>query len=228
MRRFIDLHLKPLNKALTKRMLSRAKDMGYSEVAIAKKTLSIPLDNNLEGIDIIQRVNIEPKRREDLLKKLKIRNRAEIISVKCNTKKVSLQAAKDHRVDILNFSTDPNVRRNIGFDRSIASLAKSSSCAYEINMTDLLKSPKPLLNLITILRKEIELANKNKIPLILSSGATNLYEMREPRALISLLDILNIGEEKGLEMVSTNPWKLVEKNRKKLSNSFVQPGVWRV
>jgi RNase P/RNase MRP subunit p30 len=52
--------------------------------------------------------------------------------------------------------------------------------------------------------------------------------MRDPRSLASLMDLAGAGEEEALDMVSDAPWRLVERNRDKLSEGYILPGVTRV
>ncbi|MFB0557929.1 MAG: hypothetical protein ACETVY_02320, partial [Candidatus Bathyarchaeia archaeon] len=58
-----------------------------------------------------------------------------------------------------------------------------------------------------------------------SSGAVAPLLMRDPRGLVAILGLLGMGEEEGLNAVSTYPWRLVETNRGKLERGFVAPGV---
>jgi RNase P/RNase MRP subunit p30 len=70
----------------------------------------------------------------------------------------------------------------------------------------------------TLSRLELEVANAKKcsVPIVVSSGASDPAFIREPRALVSVLGIIGIGEEEGLDMVSWNPNRIVETNRSKL------------
>jgi len=63
------------------------------------------------------------------------------------------------------------------------------------------------------------------VPVVLSSGAESVYGMRDPMSLAALMSLAGLGEEESLDMVSVNPSALVERNRDKLSESYVSPGV---
>ncbi len=231
MRRFIDLHLRPLRDSdKTEAMLELAAELGFRGVAIAfegppskqVRELAISL-----GLDLVYRVDLIPRNPGELTAALRrVRRRFEIIAVKCLTKAVARQAAKDHRVDILNFPTQISIRRRVRFDRQEASLANGSNCAYEINVSDLFRlGPISASKFISGLRGEVENAMRYDVPIVISSGAEGPLQMREPRGMAAVLDLFDVGVEEGLDTVSTNPLRLVEVNREKLGPTFVMPGV---
>lgn len=225
MRNFIDLHLNPTDIKERHNMLRRAESMGYNAVGLTSYKKEI----QSYDLDIITRMDLNPNTRGDLLNILrKIRRNVEIIAVECNSKEVARQAAKDHRVDILNFPQD-HKRRYVWFDRQEAILARETNCSIEINLISLLnRDPIRLAELLRKIRTEIFIASKYDIPVILSSGATHSYELRDPRTLASTLNLLEIDEEISLDMISKIPQSIVKRNRRKLGESFIHPGVWRV
>jgi ribonuclease P/MRP protein subunit RPP1 len=81
-----------------------------------------------------------------------------------------------------------------------------------------------LSRLLPILRREVENARRYDVPVVLSSGAIDPLLMRGPRDLAALMGLID-KEVDWLDAVSTNPWKIVERNREKLSTGFVVPGV---
>lgn len=225
MREFIDLHLIPKDLMRPEDMLLRAKSMGYSAVGF-------PIsegEHTKVDVDTVSRVDLKPNSKGNMLKILrKIRRNVEIIAVQCGSKGVARQAAKDHRVDVLNFLPDHR-RRYIWFDRQEANLAKDTNCSYEINLRDLFyRSQSRVAELLRRIKTEISIATKYGVPVILSSGATNAYELRDPRTLASTLELLDIDQETALDMISVTPRNIVERNRRKLEEDFIHPGVWRV
>lgn len=231
MRRFIDLHIKPPPEPNGLwEMLELAAKLGFRGLGIVADR---SLFNSVKGmapdldLDLVSRVDLRPKSPRDLTASLgQIRGRFEVIAVDCQSKAVARQAAKDNRVDILCFPTTVQERRKVGFDRQEASLAAGASCSYEINFSDLLeKGPRIASGLTSMIREEVGNARRFDIPLMVSSGAADPLLMRDPRALASILSLFNIGDEMGLDAVSTTPWKLVETNRGKLEPGYVLPGV---
>jgi RNase P/RNase MRP subunit p30 len=51
-------------------------------------------------------------------------------------------------------------------------------------------------------------------------------ELRDPYGLAALLSLLDVDEDAAFEMVSTNPYSMVSRNRAKLKDSYIEEGVW--
>ncbi|MFQ6053809.1 MAG: RNase P subunit p30 family protein [Candidatus Bathyarchaeia archaeon] len=232
MRRFIDLHLRPPIGGFEEleRMLHLASELGYSGVAVAAgRPLPRPLMDLCEGrgLDLISRIDLRPRSAGELTAQLRrVRRRFEAVAVECLTKAVARQAARDHRVDLLDFPSSVSTRGRVRFDRPEAVLASGSNCAYEINVSDILRrGPTAAAKLLSIMRREIENARRHEVPVVASSGADSPMMMREPRGLAALLHLVAVGGEEGLEMVSSTPRRLVEENVRKLGPGFIAPGV---
>lgn len=225
---FIDLHLKPSRPDELQPMLRYAKGLGYEMVGLASSDSPKLREAEREaGVEVVTRLDLRPENGKELLRLLSgQRWRYMVIAVECTSKEVARQAAKDHRVDILNFSPFLNTRMKVWFDRQEASLASEAECALEINISDILRAgPFQCAKLLSIMRGEIENARRRDVPVIFSSGADSINLMRSPRELIALLDLLSVEEEEGREMISKNPLRLVERNREKMAPEFVAPGV---
>jgi len=234
MKCFADLQLRvPLNDLdQTKKMLQTASDLGYQVVGIP-----VPLNvtrqqiNKLKNIctsanlDFVSRVNLFPRNSNSLLKDLrKYRRKFEIISVRCNTKDVARQAAKDRRVDLLQFSVT-NMRQRF-FDDQEAELAANAVSSLEIELAPILQlMPWSRIYLLSRLRKEIVTSKRGKVPIILSSGATTEHLMRGPYDNAALSILFDFSVESALKALSSNPLNIVERNRNKLSPTFVAPGI---
>ncbi|MEM2281822.1 MAG: RNase P subunit p30 family protein [Candidatus Bathyarchaeia archaeon] len=233
-RRFADLHLQPnLSDAeQTKSMLAKASELGYRLVAVplpiasmdffAKKLAAACQENKL---DFASRLDLKPKTPRELLQQLrKFRRKTELIAVVCESKEVARQAAKDHRVDLLNFpAMDP--RRRF-FDKAEAELASSSVAALEIDIRPLLVLRGPArIMLLAALRKEMMTAEDYNVPVVVSSGATSPLQMRKPLEVAALASLFDMDKPTALDAVSKTPLDIVERNREKLSPNFVAPGI---
>jgi len=220
LRRFMDLQILPA-PGETGDMLSHARQLGYSAVGCMGDT---PSD---APIDVVSRLDVAPRSQQELQRTLREKRlRHEVISVLCLSKGVARQAAKDTRVDLLRFPSDPSRRRTVWLDRHNAAAAGEGGCCYEVVAGELLaQDSKTLGYLIKQLKREIVNARRYDVPMVLSSGASSVYGMRDPRSMAALMSLVGLGEEDSLEMVSTNPSALVERNRDKLSRSYVSPGV---
>ena len=233
-RSFADLHLK-IPKKETQTLYSaiqRAAKFGYRYIAIPFSFE--PALEELEnlraickdvGIELVLRADLYPRNENELMNSLRrLRRKFDIICVLCDTKEISRQAAKDRRVDLLNF---PNLDyRKRFFDRSEAELARSGTTALEIDVNPLLVLEGPArIRFLSCLRREITIAKTFGVPLIVSSGVTEERFMRMPRELASLSYLFGLDTIEAIDAVSLSPLAIVLRNREKLGNNFVAPGI---
>ncbi len=232
---FVDLHLRPpidqINRV--KGLIDKAAELGYSAVGLtlpigAKKEDVEKLRKICEnlGLDFVTRVDLTPKTSKNLLNILnKIRRKFEIIAVHCNTKGVAIQAAKDRRVDLLSFSSS-SLRRNF-FSASEARLASEKNSAIEVDMSPLLYlEGTPRIRLMNILRKNVSIAKKFDVPIVLSSGSDSPHLLRKPEDYAFLAYLVGLDLYAAKQALSSSPRDIIERNRKKLSSNYVHPGVY--
>ncbi len=233
---FADLHLQPNLSDIeqTKRMIAKASELGYRLIAIPAPPSPSTAEKYVQqlrrlckekNIDYASRLDLKPKTPKELLQLLRrFRRKYEIIAVICDSKAVARQAAKDHRVDLLNFtSTDPHRRF---FDKAEAELASNGQASLEIDIKPLLiLKGQARIRLFSALRKETTIAEDFHVPLTVSSGATNELLMRKPLEMASLTILFDLDKPLALDAVSKNPLAIVKKNREKLSPSFIAPGI---
>lgn len=212
-------------------IIRRVSDLGY-------QLLAIPLSPNTSrdeiqrlkdlcsesNIDLASRVDLRPRSPENLIADLRrLRRRFEIVAVISRSKRVSRQAAKDRRVDILNLSTG---NRPMLLDRGEAELATNALTCIEIDMRSLLAvEGRARVNLLQTHRRNIATAESFGVPILLSSGASNELLLRKPLEMAALASLLELTGTSALETISENPRIIVERNREKLSSQFVAPGI---
>ncbi|MBS7653437.1 hypothetical protein KEJ13_09980, partial [Candidatus Bathyarchaeota archaeon] len=199
--KYIDLHLKkPAKPDELHLILEYAKGLGYGAIGLASNDSPNLRDIGRElDIEVVARIDLRPESGRELLRSLSnLRWRYEVVAVECTRKEVARQAAKDHRVDILNFSPSPNTRVKVWFDRQEATLASEAGCALEINVSDILTAgPIQCAKLLSVMRVEIENARRKDVPVVVSSGADSPILMRSPREIVALLDLLSVEEGEG-------------------------------
>ena len=233
-RLFADLHLHINLRGSTNAspIITKAATLGYSLVAVplspeTRETETVTLQSmcNEAKIDVASRVDIKPKTHNDLMRQLrKLRRKFEVLCVICENKEVARQAAKDRRVDLLNFPS-LDFRRRF-FDRAEAELASNSLSALEVDIKPLLVLEGPArVRLLSNLRRETAIAKEFHVPIVVSSGATTEMQLRKPREQAALASLFDLGEASALEAVSQNPMLIVKRNRQKLCSKFVAPGI---
>jgi len=232
-RKFADLRLcapvEDLDRFET--VIRKAKSLGY-------KVVGVPLPQGFRPeklevlksicekfeVDLVTRKELSPENSRELLRDLRrFRRKFEVLAVICRSKPVARQAAKDRRVDLLLFQSDPRFRF---FDEAEAELASNSLAALEIEIYPLLSlSGFRRVKLLSCLRSEVQLAARFEVPIIISSGAPNETFMRNPRELVALASLFDMPASAALKALSDWPLELVSRNREKLSQNFVAPGV---
>ena len=234
MRRYVDLHLRTPIKNLdqVERMVRKSSELGYRLVGILLPPhVTRDQINQLQHIcndakiDLVTRVNFSPKTPRELLHDLRrFRRKFEIISVTCTSKGVARQAAKDRRVDLLHFpATD--LRKRF-FDHAEAELASKALSSLEIEMAPLLLlTGFSRIRLLSRLRREVAIAERFKVPVTISSGATKEYLIRGPHDYAALTTLFDMSMQSALRALSENPLAIVERNREKLSPDYVAPGI---
>lgn len=230
---FADLHLQPnlSDMEQTRRMIMKASELGYRLIAVSlpqasaeKYVTQLRSFCREAAIEFASRLDLKPKTSGELVHSLrKFRRRFEIIGVVCESKAVARQAAKDHRVDLLNFPTD--FRRRF-FDEAEAELASKSLASLEIDTKPLLTLEESArIRLLSILRKETAIAQHYHVPVVVSSGASDELAMRKPLEMAALTILFDMDRALALDAVSKNPLGIVKRNREKLSPEFIAPGI---
>jgi len=231
---YADLHLCPNlkdpNQAI--RIIGKASELGYHLVAMSlpsnfaeEKIQWLQTLCKEASLDFASRVDLRPKMSKELINSLRqFRRRFEIIAVVCESKHVARQAAKDRRVDFLNFPSIDFRRRF--FDRAEAQLASKGLASLEIDIKPLLTLEGPArIRLLSNLRRETAIAKEFRVPIVISSGVSDELLVRKPRELAALASLFDLDEASAINAVSKNPLAIIKRNREKLSPNFVAPGI---
>jgi RNase P/RNase MRP subunit p30 len=232
-RMYADLHLCPnlKNFEQVSRMVNKALALGYGLIAI---TVPLSYAGEVERlkdlfkearIDLALRLDLKPRTPSELLRNLRMfRRKFEIIAVTCESKNIARQAAKDRRVDLLNFPS-LDFRRRF-FDKAEAELASSALASLEIDMKPLLTlEGSARVRLLSNLRREAVIAQDFHVPIVISSGVLDESLMRKPRELAALACLFDLDKVSAIEAVSKNAVEIVKRNMEKLSSRFVAPGI---
>jgi RNase P/RNase MRP subunit p30 len=233
-RTFADLHLRlnPKDKVMAQRVLAKAAALGYGLVAVplAPETWENEISSfksmcSEVEVSFVSRVDLVPKTRDQLMRLLRrLRRKFEVVCVVCENKEVARQAAKDRRVDLLSFQSLDY--RGRFFDWAEAELASSSLSSLEVDVKPLLLlEGSARVRLLSTLRREVSIARKFHVPVVVSSGVGTEMLLRKPREIAAFLSLLGLDEASALDAVSANPLAIVVRNREKLSRRFVGPGI---
>lgn len=234
MKKYVDMYVNQTvfqPKEQIDRILEIISELGFSVICVSLDIKGV--QNIFEevkkkaenfNIEIYRRIDLSPKNVEDLKKKLRqFRRKFEILSVKCVEKKICTWAARDRRVDILNF---PSIEYLKNFTESTANLAAEGETAIEIWFKQFLDIRGiKRARLIAETRRVAKIALKKGVKIVIDSGAGNIFEMRAPRELGALGYLLDIPDEQIELAISENPLNIIKTNLSKLSPNFVLPGI---
>jgi RNase P/RNase MRP subunit p30 len=230
---YADLHLCAGfgGKEQASRLIDKVSILGYGLVAVPFKEFSEGQMGQMReicvkaGVDFAPRVDLKPRTPEELLKSLrKVRRMFEVVAVVCESKSVARQAAKDRRVDLLNFPK-PDFRRAF-LDEAEAELASNCLASFEVDVKPLLTLEGPeRTRLLSSLGREVAIARESGVPIVVSSGVADEMLMRRPRDMAALVSLYGLSRDQALEAVSKNPAMIVKRNRDKLGSKFVAPGI---
>jgi RNase P/RNase MRP subunit p30 len=231
---YADLHLCPdlKDSEQVSRMINKASTLGYRLIAITfpmniaeEEIRQVRNVCDEAKIDLVTRLDVRAKTPNELVNNLRrLRRKFEVIASMCESKNVARQAARDRRVDLLNFPLLDFHKRF--FDQAEAELASNSLASLEIDVKSLLILEGPArIRLLSSLRREGSIAQRFHVPVVVSSGASNVNLMRKPKELSALAFLFDLAEASAMKAVSENPSSIVKRNREKLSPRFVAPGI---
>ncbi|MCS3900943.1 ribonuclease P protein component 3 [Methanococcus voltae] len=116
----------------------------------------------------------------------KYRGKCEVLMVKGGDLDINRYALEKDDVDIL---TSPAFRRlDSGIDHITARLGSIHRVGFNLNFSDLLvKKGYEIARLLNSYKRNIKLAKKYNTPVVLSTGAKNMYQIKSPENLRSFL-----------------------------------------
>ncbi len=233
--KYADLHLCVpwANLEQAKLLIAKSAELGYSQIGVPlppktrDETVNILREICEEnGLDFVTRLDLSVRSPGELLTGLsRFRKKFEAVAVLCSSKAVARQAAKDRRVDLLDFQLSDS--RKQFFDRGEAELASRSGAAFEVDLAQVLGhlAVSSGVGFFSRLRREVAIAKSFGVPVVFSSGASDSRLLRKPHDYAALASLFNTDESHALQALSVHPARIVERNRKKQSSEYVAPGV---
>jgi ribonuclease P/MRP protein subunit RPP1 len=134
------------------------------------------------------------------------------------------EACETPEVDILSHPeyerTDP------GMNQVLAKLAAKNNVAIEINFREILTSTgKTRSKILANMQGNVRLVKKYRTPIILCSGATNHFELRDPRCMISMACQLGLELKEAKNAMSDVPERIIKEIEERRGDKWIMPGV---
>ncbi len=220
---FFDFHVHGDSK-----LALEAYRLGFSGVAIIQSSKNYHKDlindfkDTLPDFKIFHGVEIHAQNVKELKKKMNKFKDEDVLIVDGGNLKINRAACEDPRVDVL--ANPYKNRRDSGINHVLAREAVDNEVAIELNINSILKTRfSTRAKLMSQYRQIIKLHRKFKFPLIISSNAHSLYDLRTPEDIIALVQCLGMDEEEAYNSLSKIPGSILDK--KKIKRDMVARGV---
>ena len=151
-----------------------------------------------------------------------IRKEHDFISYHCATPELTKWACQDQRIDAILFSL-ADIHQLA--DDSTIILAKEHDKALEIEYYSILTNRYPISFLRNI-KKVVFRATKKNLPIIFSSRAQHVENLRSIYSLEGFLDFIDVPSKYNTAI--SQQWLIsrLERNRIRKSSNFIAPGIW--
>ncbi len=190
-------------------VVSTAKRIGYSGICLIEKYASLDkfnkikkMANNVDYLKIITGIEIDADGVKEMKRMVsKASKLTNFIVVSGGKYKINRAATEDNRVSLLSH---PEYKRSdSGVDHIMAKFATRNNVAIEINFHEILETFRKVRSFVfSHMKENIELAQKFNTPVVITSGARSKWDMRDPRELSSIGQILGLSLEDSMKAVS--------------------------
>ncbi len=248
--KFFDCHLYGKNYESDYRLIEESSRLGYSGASLFYSTDNYQSVDYLETINenllargthppedtpspdfssdfhLVAGVEIRPKHGEDLRKKInKFRKKSDLLMVLGGDLKINRASCENSKVDIL--SRPYLKRRDCGINHVFAKEAARNNVAIELNMSDILRSQSVFRSkMLAHFREIIKLHKKFHFPVLITSGASSIYDLRTPRDLVAVANCFGMAPEDAILSLSNVPWSILEFNQQR--KNMIIAGVKRI
>ena len=137
----------------------------------------------------------------------KYRDRVDMIIVHAKDQAATRAAAEHKGVDVIAHAF---------LDQISAREAGKNNVAIEVNLKDLLGlSGMRRAIWISKLNFNLELARKYKVPLVVTTGAWNTYDLRSPRQIQALAEVIGLNKAEAKRAIFGEPRAILKRSREK-------------
>ncbi|MFB6294686.1 MAG: ribonuclease P protein component 3 [Candidatus Nanohaloarchaea archaeon] len=211
----------------------RAERLGFDGIAVTDyvadeddiEQVAQRIETVDTALDLHLGAKLKPEDPEDLGDMLqRFREMVEVVVVHGGDAAVNRAATGDSRVDVL--AHPEKGRTDAGLDHVMVKQAAENTVAIQVNLRQLLETyGKVRSHILAHMRQNVRLADHFDAPVIVSSGATSVWQLRAPRELAAFPRILGRDVEHSFDTVSTVPRRILDRAEQVTRNEFIQPGV---
>jgi len=213
-------------------LASTAKQLGYAGICFVAYLMSEREEGILKaeiervkksfGIEVY--LGFEARSRKELEELKRRRKDFDVLLVRGGDLKMNRIAVETRGVQIL---THPEYERtDQGLNHVLAKLAAKNNVAIEINFREvLITSKRSRENVLRNISNDVKLAKKFHAPIILCSGATSHWMMRDPYVLSSFATQVGLELKEAKDAITKVPKRIIEEAKERRSNGWIMEGV---
>ncbi len=224
------VHARPDGDSTVARMALTASEYGYDGVVVrnhgdALAEYDPEAVSDAYDVDVVPGVEVrarDPSRASGFVGNH--RPDTVLVAVHGGTVAMNRFAVEQPAVDVLAHP----MRDDGDFNHVLAKAAAENGVRVEFSFRDVLDATGGRrVRRLQSLRKLRELVDHYDVPYVVSADPASHLELRAPRELVALGE--SVGFSRDCIETGLAEWgRVAERNRERLSDEFVEPGVWRV
>ena len=226
------VHARPDGDSTVARMAATAAEYEFDGVVVRNHSDATPDWDGTDanriceeyGVDVVEGIEIRAENPEVAAGHLgNYRPKYTVLALHGGTNELNRFAVEQERVDVLAHP----MRAQGDFNQVLAKAAVEHDTRVEFDFSRVLRADGgPRVQALQDLRKLRELVEKYDVPYVVSANPTSHLQLRAPRDLAAVGQAVGFSKDqirRGLAEWAT----LAERNRERLSDEFIGPGVKR-
>ncbi|MGP8337281.1 MAG: ribonuclease P protein component 3 [Methanosarcinaceae archaeon] len=220
----LNVHSIPDGRDTPHQIANLAKYLGYAGIAITNHSSkeSKPTGFESNGFEVFKGIEIvsnNPSKLHGLIGKY--RKNVDVLVIHGGNENINRAAVENRNVDILAHL--PTLKDS-GLNHILAKSASENNVAIEFNIDSILKGRGGRrVHTLSYFRKNVEIARKFDVPMILTSNATSYFDLRAPREMIALAGLFGMEKDEAISSISTVPAGIIAGNRPR--SGFIREGI---
>ena len=224
------VHARPDGQSTVARMALTASEYGYDGIVVRNHGDALPEYDpgpirEAYDVDVVRGVEVrasDPSRASGFVGNH--RPDATVVVVHGGSVALNRFAVEQPAVDVLAHP----MRDDGDFNHVLAKEAAANGVRVEFSFRDVLDlTGGRRVRRLQSLRKLRELVDHYDAPYVVSADPSSHLELRAPRELVALGEAIGFARSR-IESGLAEWGRIAERNRARLSDDFVEPGVWRV
>ena len=212
---FYDLivHAYPETETPAAELLSLARRYGYAGIAITNHDQFCEAQPGLPGL--FTGVEIQTESVTELKRAVKqYWGKVDLVVVHGGSEKINRAAVEHPRVDVLAHPCGE--KGEGGLNHVLVRYAAANGVAIDFNLDALIRTRRAdRARLLSKMREILRLVRKYHAPMLVTSHAHSLYELRAPREMIALAALIGLSTEEARAALSDCPAGIMAKRWKK-------------